>query len=606
MNRSSTGNMVFVVWCLWMLLVSAIPWPLFECNWLTTHQLAEALLFYPATVLFGLAAMIFLLPTPASRVERLARCLGVAISIVVPIACWTGRYRWLIVSAFAGLLRAGILLLWLSPLVFAMLVLWTIRRGTLKWHPRNPAWLRASLALTLSILALEGTARLLETRPELAALLPKTLPEPPPDVVSLAAVGGSTMKGFPYDSCYGMMRVAAWRLQKQFAAKKVELQNVAETGLDLHLALAELRHLSYRPNVLVVYSGHNEFFHRQEELALDRRNNWESIDPVLLKSALFRICLQKTSQFIQAGVQPAIDRQFCGDRIAPDRTLQLRVSHYRSLLIQLAEWAQRHSVSLVYCIPASDISDFAPNVSWDEHAGPATEQTLLENWRQIRQLMTEKNWPTALEEALSLVSEYPTFAEFHFLAGSCYRHLGDFDNARKHLKAARDLDQFPIRATQPYLNAVREVASLYHIPLIDAEAVILSNASEPLTSREQFLDGVHPDLKAHYQLGNAIFDALSPLLPTEKPAGNSQHASDRASPTVTFEQSIRDLNVTPKQLALAYDVTASVLIAYNKRRDPPSEERLKLSEEFARMAEGLRSGTILPGTHGTESLSNTE
>ena len=93
-----------------------------------------------------------------------------------------------------------------------------------------------------------------------APLLPN-LPEPAVGMPPLvAAISGSTMQGFLYSPHYGIAQVAEWRL-RQSLAEEFEVTNLAMTRASLAVAAAEFKKLDRQPDLPIVYSSHNEFFH---------------------------------------------------------------------------------------------------------------------------------------------------------------------------------------------------------------------------------------------------------------------------------------------------------------------------------------------------------
>src|SRR5262249_54002328 len=90
---------------------------------------------------------------------------------------------------------------------------------------------------------------------------PAMLPNPPANELRIASIGDSTMFGHPYDLEFGIPQVLAWRVRQMYPQLRVVSENLAVPGQNLRQAIDCLKHLKFRPHLLVVYSGHNEFYH---------------------------------------------------------------------------------------------------------------------------------------------------------------------------------------------------------------------------------------------------------------------------------------------------------------------------------------------------------
>jgi len=112
----------------------------------------------------------------------------------------------------------------------------------------------------------------------------------------VVALGASTMIGHPYDPKFGIPEVFAWRLQQMYPDRKVVLHNLAEEGINLRQAVARLEHLEVRPHHLLLYSGHNEFYHEMEELAKKANNPFRFLDRWLDWSPTFRMLSRPLSE----------------------------------------------------------------------------------------------------------------------------------------------------------------------------------------------------------------------------------------------------------------------------------------------------------------------
>ncbi|MCA9051811.1 MAG: hypothetical protein KDA89_23900 [Planctomycetaceae bacterium] len=598
MEPSQNGNSRgwSVVWWFWIVLIVGLPWPLLETSLLDHWDQADLRAAFPFAAAGGTLLLHWF---SAARSSNRLRCLAVVgwmTAIVVPCLCWEGLYRWAVVQALMLLMRVFVAGLWIATGLTLVLIGLTIRSGRLRWRPWVPSALKCGLSSLLLLTALECAAVLLQPPPTADITFPENLLPADDDSFHIAAVGGSTMKGFPYDGWFGPTEVAALQLRHQFPECRIVLENLAETGLDLQLALKELNQLKHKPDVIVVYSGHNEFFHSLESLGVLRRATWKRADQWLAYSPLFRLLHERTALFFVSSIDVVFPQGLCGNKLAPDFVLKDRLDRYRLRLERLFRWAQRNTIRVVFCVPAADEADFCPNVSVASSDHPALAAELTDQWTGLLSLQAAGRHSEALEKCRDLLAREPQLAEFHFQAGRCQRSLGEPGAARNHFREAVNLDQLPIRATEDYRNAGRSAAAQFGIPVVDSETILRDNSPDGLLSKHHFLDGVHPKLQAAYLIGNGIAEAVIST-------GCPEDARDAViGELLTFDECLKKQNITAEVLAAAYGKIALVLEQYSKLCSHHRSGRTEDAARFHQLAADLKTGRIRPGENGTESL----
>lgn len=481
------------------------------------------------------------------------------------------------------------------PVFGTLLFAETLRRGSLRWRRWVPSVLGFCFAVAVVGFGTEAGVRLLHDFAEADLLLPNLLPATPEQPKLIAAIGGSTMKGFPYAPYYGIGEVAEWRLRER-AGQEFKFVNLAVTGASLSMAATELKHLDRQPHVLIVYSGHNEFFHELYELGLARKTSLGRIDEILNRSATFRL-LNKYWQQVQVGSSdPDVYGKLIGPQLCPQSTHSIRLTRYTTRLRRLFEWAAAGRTRVVFCSPAADEADFSPNKTSCAGCSITDEIRLGKDWQQVRNYQDVEEFELAVEICNTVLNQFPDVAEFHFRAGQCYRSLGQSNIARIHFQRALESDQFPIRTLESYRQAGLQIASEFGAVTINTAEFLRQNSGDGLLGRELFLDGVHLNLRGSYLLGNEIAQRLLS-------AGLVKSSSENLL-SGGFVESLRQLGVTAETLADAYQTTSRVLERYSNLRAFDYAERSQYGESFLEKAEQLRSGEITPGQGGTESLTS--
>ncbi len=105
----------------------------------------------------------------------------------------------------------------------------------------------------------------------LKALLPKEVklplefPEPKPaGEIELVVMGESSAEGVPYNFWVSIGEMVRWRLEEAIPGLRVKFRLLAFSGQTLEAQHYELRKLNRRPDIVMIYCGHNEFSARFE------------------------------------------------------------------------------------------------------------------------------------------------------------------------------------------------------------------------------------------------------------------------------------------------------------------------------------------------------
>jgi hypothetical protein len=94
-------------------------------------------------------------------------------------------------------------------------------------------------------------------------VLPTDFPDPPGEYdIDLVVVGESSAEGVPYSNWLSLGSILKWKLSEALPGRRIRPRVVARSGDTLEWQHRELERLARRPDLLIVYSGHNEFTSR--------------------------------------------------------------------------------------------------------------------------------------------------------------------------------------------------------------------------------------------------------------------------------------------------------------------------------------------------------
>ena len=532
--------------------------------------------------------------------SRRGWCVFLVANLFVGSVAWLWHRR-----LFAEAMHVGMdLILRFAFLATVMLIVaglpfvltWLVRRA--RRITRAPSLLAKTWFATALALGLIEPIMLSVERQQDRLAFPRGLPRTDPDTFHIVGIGGSSMMGHPYDYKFDLPSVMAWRLRQIFPDRTFTVENLSEPGRNLREAIVQLQQLKSRPDLLLVYSGHNELFRDLDEIALTTERAYHRLDQWFNWSATFRVLSGRLAErmAIKDLEEPGLLKLVSTPYVTPN-VRERRKIRFRRYLEQLADYRTSESISTLWFIPAASESDWEPNRSTagpagivaDRKALPAIYETARRLQRDGKPELAATEWRKGLERS-------PDFAEFHFRLAECLFELGDDTGARRHFVLAMDADGHPIRANSDYRNLIREVAVQRNILLVDSPAVLRRHTEHGILDRSLFYDNAHPTLRTLFLLSVAAVETLVEHAIPGRPA-----IAEADIPEARFANAVSDLSIGRDDVSLAYRRIAHG-VAWLRRWRFEKERRDRDAKRYEELAEKLASREIDPGQMGTDSL----
>lgn len=414
------------------------------------------------------------------------------------------------------------------------------RRGVRR--PLTARGLLLCLSLAISMAVSEATVAALRSRLRLTTAVPAgarpqgqadagKMPHPPDEValpetfeevsardeVNLVVLGESSALGFPYNSWTSVGHMVAWKLKEAMPEKTFRLDMIAVSGETLEAQHRRLAGLRRRPDVLLIYCGHNEFsarfpWSRDLDYYADalKPSPWRRIIGRL--EGISPLCglIRESADKCRIAIPPPPN----GHRALVDAPAYTP-SEYAALLADfrrridtLVAYAERVGAIPILVVPPANDSGFEPNRSFLPRDTPrADREAFARAFSDARAL--EAGAPQeALRRYRSLLERQPGFAELHYRLARMLEQAGLWDEAYGHDVAARDLDGLPLRCPTAFQEVYRDVARRRACILVDGQAVLRTIAPHGLLDDHLFQDTMHPSLRGFIGIAQAVLAEL--------------------------------------------------------------------------------------------------
>jgi hypothetical protein len=345
-------------------------------------------------------------------------------------------------------------------------------------------------------------------------------PARPAGEFSIVVIGESSALGVPYDDWLSVGIIVGRELERAIPATRFRVEVLAARGATLEDMHRKLSALTSMPDMLIVYSGHNEFLTRytlanQVFYYDDERSpasRWVRLEHFSRVSPLVRLVRENLEKqrvrvlpaLSVGALERAVGRPVC----EPAQAARIFADFHRRLEAIVSHCEQIGCLPVLIIPPGNDGVD--PNRSY---ASPPTRldqrHTLAHEMETIRQL--ERDQPAqAVAGYQKVISQQPGYADAHYRLARLLESTGSYREANNHYVLARDHDGLPLRCTSALEAAYRTVAKRHaaSVILVDGPAVLRSRSQNGILDSELFHDAVHPTLTGHVALADAILAGL--------------------------------------------------------------------------------------------------
>jgi tetratricopeptide (TPR) repeat protein len=332
-------------------------------------------------------------------------------------------------------------------------------------------------------------------------------------------LGGSSVYGYPYGAEFAFPDRVEQTLRTAHPDREVYVVNQGGMSYGsgrLRLLVSQL--MAHRPDVVVVYTGHNEFVEADAARLASPGSAIDAAVRPIRRLAIYRLgerLLEPRlpSSVATGGSEFGIDVQRREVRSVQAHEVTEAADRLATNLREIVRLVRDGGAKPVLCTVGSNLADWRPeNSAMAPDLPPATVLDIARHIARARSLAADGRAEIAAEELQAALALDPGYAALAFDAARLEQHLDHLEAATSLYTRARDNDPTPIRAPSALNAAVRDTAAATGTPLVDVELAMASVAPDGVPGTELFLDYCHPSEAGHDLIARLLVPEIETAL----------------------------------------------------------------------------------------------
>jgi len=346
-----------------------------------------------------------------------------------------------------------------------------------------------------------------------------------PSEYRIFCLGGSTVQGRPFAVETSFTTWLELNLQLAEPTRTWQAVNCGGVSYASYRLVPILREvLAYQPDLIILYTGHNEFLEDRQyahlrdipavvawpwELAARTRTYHLVREAYLRLSGSPRSRAAADRPILSDETEAMLDYADGLSRYHRDEPWRRGViEHFRYNLARMVRLCGQANVELLLVNPASNLRDCPPFKS--QHRDGLTPDE-LRRWDALRREGTDlaKSDPfraaDLLRQAAAIDDQH---AGLQFELARCLEATGRIAEARAAYVRAKELDVCPLRALEQMHGIILDTAARADAPPVDARKLVEARSTRGIAGGYLLIDHVHPSIEGHRLIADALTDEL--------------------------------------------------------------------------------------------------
>jgi len=327
----------------------------------------------------------------------------------------------------------------------------------------------------------------------------------------IIVLGGSTTFGFPYTYNITFPDMLEWMMKENDPSTKWNVINLSTSAIN-SFSVSDIvdRTGLLKPDALVLYMGHNEFYGAFGSASLEKGGALFYFTHLSVKLRELRLYQVLQSAFIKTIVtdspgDPLMARIVHNKEIPYGSSLYLktRLNFIRNLY-RIKQSAERLNVPVFICTLVSNEKDLVPFASdfIDEELTHATLYDEFQSLLAIEDTIGIKLW------LKDLYLWEPESSIFSYCNAKYLEWMGKRDSAGIFYRKARDLDVLRFRATTDWNQAIRQFAGDNGWELVPVDQAFEKYSYPSFPGNNLFHEHVHPNEKGYRLMAYTVLKKM--------------------------------------------------------------------------------------------------
>jgi len=347
----------------------------------------------------------------------------------------------------------------------------------------------------------------------------------PKDQFRIFVLGGSTVQGRPYslETAFGTwLQLGLQAEHPDRSWDVVQCGGLSYASYRLVPILEEC--LKYKPDLIVICTGHNEFLEDRSYAHLKPKTTSDRLVMNLsANSHLFHLVRQAIhspdsetqstdKQNLKGEVDAILDYN---DSLTAyhrdDDWRQHIVEHFGFNIRRMIDLCRKADVPLVLVRPPANLADSPPFKSDFSASLPHNITNELKERLNIARENYRDNLSASIDELEIIVHRDPRFALAWYELGQCYLSRKRNTEAKQAFLKARDEDICPLRIISELEQTLLRISEQEHVPLIDAYTTLEEKSRSGILDSQWLADHVHPTVPGHQMIATEIQRRMSDM-----------------------------------------------------------------------------------------------